>query len=118
MTTSIPNQVRDVLIRLEFLSMIPQDAKPCMTFVDSKSWFGWFKRTKNSEGKKSMLLSIDKIIDSSIDVMLDYNVYKSLILNALIKAKDGLSNLIVTYSDSPSTVAALKVCMSNIDMQR
>jgi hypothetical protein len=50
--------------------------------------------------------------------MLDYNVYKSLILNALIKAKDGLSNLIVTYSDSPSTVAALKVCMSNIDMQR
>src|SRR3972149_10637543 len=99
---SIPPSLCDLLIKLEFLSQINRNQKPCFndfSIVDGKSWFSTIKRTLTGENRKSMMLQIDQIILLAIDAINEYrdSEYLGLLINTLAKAKTGICNLITTY---------------------
>jgi hypothetical protein len=118
---SIPPSLRNLLTKLEYISMIQRDQKPCfsdMTFVHSKSWFGSCKRLFSGENRKNLLFEIEQIIDRTILAIEEYTNkdYINLLLENLCKTKNGIENLIITYKDNPDTVSNLKVHIINIDL--
>jgi len=121
-SNTIPEPLRDLLGKLVFLSMIEKGKKPCMhdmTFVKSSSWSGAFKRAMQGEGRKGMIIHITQIIDSAISAIDEYRdtEFLPLIVNKLSMAKVGIENLITTYQRHPDTVAKIKVCIDNINIQ-
>lgn len=118
----IPVTLRDLLTKLEFLSMIERGKKPCMgdmVFVDSSSWYGSFYRSFYGESKKSMLLHINQIIDQAIGAIDEYanTEFIEIIVATLSKAKIGIINLITTYQDHPHVISQVNVIISNINLQ-
>lgn len=118
---SIPPSLRNLLTKLEYISMIERGQKPCfadMTFVHSSSWLGAWKRLFSGENRKNLLFEIEQIIDRTILAIEEYTNkdYVKLLLENLAKAKSGIENLILTYTDHPDTVSNLRVHIINIDL--
>lgn len=118
---SIPPALRNLLTKLEYISMIERGQKPCfsdMTFVQSNSWFGAWKRLFSGENRKNLLFEIEQIIDRTILAVEEYHNkdYIKLLLENLSKAKVGIENLILTYTEHPDTVSNLRVHIINIDL--
>jgi len=118
---SIPPALRNLLTKLEYISMIERGQKPCfsdMTFVQSNSWFGAWKRLISGENKKNLLFEIEQIIDRTILAIEEYSnkEYIKLLLDNLSKAKIGVENLILTYTEHPETISNLRVHIINIDL--
>jgi hypothetical protein len=118
---SIPPALRNLLTKLEYISMIERGQKPCfsdMTFVHSNSWFGAWKRLFSGENKKNLLFEIEQIIDRTILAIEEYSnkEYMKLLLDNLAKAKVGIENLILTYTEHPETISNLRVHIINIDL--
>lgn len=118
----IPLTLRELLSKLYFLSMIKKGKKPCMTnmsFVDVDSWYGAFYRSNNSESKDTVMMQIEKIIDETIQALANYEggEFVPIIIRALDEAKVGISELSETYREFPHTVAKIKVCLENIQLQ-
>jgi len=118
---SIPPALRNLLTKLEYISMIERGQKPCfsdMTFVQSNSWFGAWKRLISGENKKNLLFEIEQIIDRTILAIEEYSnkEYIKLLLENLGKAKTGIENLILTYTEHPETISNLRVHIINIDL--
>ena len=120
-TESIPPALRNLLTKLEYISMIERGQKPCfsdMTFVQSNSWLGAWKRLFSGENKKNLLFEVEQIIDRTILAIEEYSnkEYVKLLLENLAKAKIGIENLILTYTDHPETISNLRVYIINIDL--
>jgi hypothetical protein len=120
-TESIPPALRNLLTKLEYISMIERGQKPCfsdMTFVQSNSWLGAWKRLIAGENKKNLLFEVEQIIDRTILAIEEYSnkEYVKLLLENLAKAKIGIENLILTYTDHPETISNLRVYIINIDL--
>jgi hypothetical protein len=120
-TESIPPALRNLLTKLEYISMIERGQKPCfsdMTFVQSNSWMGAWKRLIAGENKKNLLFEVEQIIDRTILAIEEYSnkEYVKLLLENLAKAKIGIENLILTYTDHPETISNLRVYIINIDL--
>jgi len=120
-TESIPPSLRNLLTKLEYISMIERGQKPCfsdMTFVNSNSWVGAWKRLFSGENRKNLLFEIEQIIDRTILAIEEYanKDYVKLLLENLNKAKTGIENLILTYTEHPDTVSNLRVHIINIDL--
>lgn len=118
---SIPPSLRNLLTKLEYISMIERGQKPCfsdMTFVHSNSWMGAWKRLFSGENRKNLLFEIEQIIDRTILAIEEYTNkdYIKLLLENLSKAKTGIENLILTYTEHPDTVSNLRVHIINIDL--
>lgn len=118
---SIPPSLRNLLTKLEYISMIERGQKPCfsdMTFVNSNSWIGAWKRLFSGENRKNLLFEIEQIIDRTILAIEEYTnkEYVKLLLDNLSKAKTGIENLILTYTEHPDTVSNLRVHIINIDL--
>jgi hypothetical protein len=118
---SIPPSLRNLLTKLEYISMIERGQKPCfsdMTFVNSNSWVGAWKRLFSGENRKNLLFEIEQIIDRTILAIEEYTNkdYVKLLLENLNKAKVGIENLILTYTEHPDTVSNLRVHIINIDL--
>lgn len=101
--------------------MIERGQKPCfsdMTFVHSNSWIGAWKRLISGENKKNLLFEIEQIIDRSILAIEEYSNkdYIKLLIENLAKAKTGIENLILTYTEHPETITNLRVHIINIDL--
>lgn len=119
---SIPNPLRDLLSKLEFLGMIKQKQKVCMndmSFVGANSWQGSIKRNRGGESRTNLVLCITQIIEETIDAIKQYTntEFLHLIYNSLNKARTGINNLIDTYSDDPNFIGKIRVCIMNIDLQ-
>ena len=119
---SIPTPLRDILRRLEYLAMIEEGSKPCvnnMTFVDQYSWIGALIRSFNHENAHHTLLSIDNTIEETIKAINDYknSEFIRLIIDALRRARNGISKLSGTYAGRHDVLASLNVTLSNIDIQ-
>ena len=119
---SIPQPLRELLAKLEFLSMLKQDLKPCMhdfSFVESWSWYGAYKRTFTGENRSDMVIQINEIIEKTIIAMEEYQgtEFLSLILAKLSNAKTGIETLKTTYKNYPKVVADISICVDNINMQ-
>lgn len=119
---SIPDPLRDLLGKLVFLSMIEKGRKPCMhsmTFEKSTSWSGAIRRAFAGEGRKSMIIHINQIVDTAILAIEEYRdtEFLPLIVNKLAIAKVGIENLITTYQKHPDTIAKIKICIDNINIQ-
>lgn len=120
-TESIPPALRNLLTKLEYISMIERGQKPCfsdMTFVQSNSWVGAWKRLISGENKKNLLFEVEQIIDRTILAIEEYSnkEYIKLLLENLAKAKIGIENLILTYTEHPETISNLRVYIINIDL--
>lgn len=118
---SIPPSLRNLLTKLEYISMIERGQKPCfsdMTFVNSNSWMGAWKRLFSGENRKNLLFEIEQIIDRTILAIEEYTNkdYVKLLLDNLSKAKSGIENLILTYTEHPDTVSNLRVHIINIEL--
>jgi hypothetical protein len=121
-TNSIPATLNDLLVKLKILSMVERGKKInmwSMTFVDSNSWFGSFNRSMYGEGRKSLMIHLNQIIQQAINAINEYQntEFCKIIVNHLAEAKVGIQTLTTTYQSDPSIVAQLEVCMSNIDLQ-
>ena len=118
---SIPPALRNLLTKLEYISMIERGQKPCfsdMTFVQSNSWLGAWKRLISGENRKNLLFEIEQIIDRTILAIEEYSNkdYVRLLLENLSKAKVGIENLMLTYTEHPDTISNLRVHLINIDL--
>jgi hypothetical protein len=118
---SIPPALRNLLTKLEYISMIERGQKPCfsdMTFVQSNSWLGAWKRLVSGENRKNLLFEIEQIIDRTILAIEEYanKEYVRLLLENLSKAKTGIENLMLTYTEHPDTISNLRVHLINIDL--
>lgn len=119
---SIPIVLKDLLEKLEFISMIQKDQKPCinsMTFVDSRSWSGSIKRCINSENQNILIAFLEKQIELSSTNLDEYSgtIFHPILVSALSRAKDGIILLLHTYRNNPKTLASLRVCLNNIELQ-
>lgn len=123
MSTTIPFELRELLKQGEFISMIPRGKKPNMhdySFVDADSWSGALFRATHGEDRRGMTAKINTIVDQFITAIRNYesSEFLPLIIDTLHRMKTGgLSNLLATYSTAPDTVAELRVCLANIDLQ-
>jgi hypothetical protein len=121
-TNSIPATLNDLLVKLNILSMIERGKKinmGTMTFIDSSSWWGSFTRGLAGEGRKSLMVHLNQIIQQAITAISEYQAteFCKLIVNALAKAKIGIINLATTYQSDPNIVAQINVCVDNINLQ-
>lgn len=119
---SIPSDLQNLLSDLDFLGQITQGKKPCMndmTFVESSSWFGAFKRYKNGESREMVIQKIRDIINRSIDAIQTYNdeEFMKLIILGLSTARKGIQTLIITYKSDPKMISKINVLLSNINLQ-
>jgi hypothetical protein len=120
--SSIPTPLREILTKLEYLSMIQQGTKPCinnLTFVHSSSWMGSIRRLFAGESAKHTLMMIDNAIEETIRALEEYKQtdFVGLIVNSLDRAKVGINKLGETYADRPEILARLRVLTTNIDLQ-
>ena len=120
--SSIPTHLKELLKNLEFLAMIEKGKKPClsdMTFVDSASYIGAWKRSQNSESKKQLLNFIDNVIEQTFAAIEDFRnkEYAPMIIKTLSRANVGINNTETTYKEYPSFVSAVRVYLTNIEHQ-
>jgi len=120
---TIPVELRELLKRGEYLSMLPAGKKPNMcdhTFVDAGSYLGAFYRMLHGENRRGMILEINSIIDQFILALKNYGEteFLPMIVDTLARMKNGgLMNLLKTYADAPDTTAELRVCIMNVELQ-
>lgn len=118
----IPIELRSILVKLEFISMIKRGYKintNSMNFVDADSWIGSLKRMFNHENRKNTLDFIVRTVSLSIDSIDKYqnSSYLKILINSLNTARIGIAELASTYRDDPEIVSNFKVCLANIDIQ-
>ena len=117
----LPANVRDNLFKLEFLGMIKRNQKVCMydySLVDSKSLIGSIKRSLMNETRDSNIREINNIINESISLINEYKdtEYFPLMMGKLIKAKDGVTTLQITYADDPKTISLINVIIDELSL--
>jgi hypothetical protein len=119
----MPVALRDLLSKLEFLSMIKQNLKPClgdMTFVEANTLYGAIKRAFKGEGSNGMLLYVNQTIEQTVEFIEDYKdtEFFSIIIEKLANARIGIANLAITYTkeNQPSVVSRINVILSNVDL--
>lgn len=118
-SSAIPPHLKELLGKLEFISMCPKNRKIC--FGDScfvSGWKGSIQRAIKGEGRKSMVTALNSIVDEAINALTSYSgtEYVSLIVNALARSKTGLTNLMETYAFRADTVSSLRIVLLNIEL--
>lgn len=121
--TSIPREIHDILVKLNFLSMIERGVKintsTKLGFVNSDSWIGAFMRALNHENRRVTINFLENVIDTSITAIKNYShtEFLKVIIEYLYKARAGIVNLECTYQGDPDFSSHIKVCLDNIDIQ-
>lgn len=121
--TSIPREIHDILVKLNFLSMIERGVKintsTKLGFVNSDSWMGAFMRAINHENRRVTINFLENVIDTSITSIKNYanTEFLKVIIEYLYKARAGIVNLSATYQGDPEFSSHMKVCLDNIDIQ-
>lgn len=119
---AIPVDLCDLLVKLQFLSMIKRGSKintNTMNFVESDSWLGALKRMVSHENRRTTLTYVYNTIDLAIDAINKYagSEYFRILINSLATARLGIAELITTYREDPEVISHIKVCLANIDIQ-
>jgi hypothetical protein len=119
---SIPASLKDLLVKLDILSMIEANKKlniSNLTFIDKNSWWGTFYRAITGENRKYVMMYINQVINQAVEAIAEYQEteFCAIIVNALASAKIGINNLSTTYHSDPNIIAQINVCVSNIDIQ-
>lgn len=119
---TIPVDLRAVLVKLEFISMIKRGYKIntySMNFVEADSWLGSIRRMLNHENRRNTLDFIVRTVSLAIDSLDKYekSSYLKILINSLNTARIGISELASTYRDDPEIISNIKVCLANIDIQ-
>ena len=122
MSNYIPPTLKDLLVKLKIFSKLESGQKiniGNMTFVDSSSWLGAFNRGVSGEGRHSLVLYLDTIVQQAIIAITEYEEteFCALIVNSLAELKIGIQNLRTTYQGDPNVIAQLDLCIISIDLQ-
>ena len=118
----IPVTLNDLLVKLKILSLIERGQKfnvGELNFTNSKSWLGALYRSLHGEGRKSLMLHINQVIQQALNAINEYKdtEFCKIIVNTLAEAKLGINNICETYQNDPNIVSQINVCISNIDLQ-
>lgn len=121
-SVTLPSDLRDILVKLEFVSQIQQGNKvniKTMRIVDSSSWIGSFQRSLSHENRRATTDFVNNLVLDTIDVIKRYNetMYIDTIVSAFSRAKVGIEYLSDTYHGDPDTVSRLRVSLTHINLQ-
>jgi len=122
-SSSIPKEIRDILIRLNFLSKIKTGKKintyGKLSVVDSDSWIGAFMRAISHENRQVTLNFIISIIDLTTTAIKNFSntEFLRILINYLYNARSGIANLSSTYQGDLEFSSSIEVCLASIDMQ-
>lgn len=121
-TNPIPVELRELLVKLNYLSMIPSSSKlntNTMSFVKSDSFLGSFLRKYYHEDRNVSLEFIKQTIITTIKLINDYSKtdFLKILINSLSTARLGISELLTTYREDPKMIANIQVCIDEIDIQ-
>lgn len=121
-TNSIPVTLNDLLVKLKILAMLESGKKinmGNMSFTEADSWIGALYRGLHGEGRKGLIVHLNQIVDHAITAIEEYQKteFCGLIVNHLARARVGILNLSTTYVKYPKTVAQIRTCLDNIDLQ-
>lgn len=122
---AIPNDVQNLLQRLIFLEMIPDDGSKLnlssKCFDSPDSWLGGLKRRFQREDRGK---SIEYIHDLSDQLSMILEKYRNsewviaIILAHLEKSLQGIRKLLTTYETDPDTISRLRVILENLEYQQ
>ena len=118
----IPHNLNELLAKLKIISKTEQGEKinmVSMTFTKQNEWFGWFWRGRQGEGRKNMIVQLEQIINQAITAITEYQntEFLTMIINRLVEARNGITNLITTYQADKNTSARLELIIDNINLQ-
>ena len=121
-SNSIPIELRELLVKLNYLSMIPNSSKlntNTMSFIKSDSVMGSLIRSYYHEDRNVSLEFVKQTISQTIKLINDYGKsdFLKIIINSLNTAKVGIIELLTTYRDDPKMIANIQVCLDEIDIQ-
>lgn len=119
--TSLPNSLRDILGKLEFIASIGENQKINLlgyTTTNSNSWFGSIWRRFFGESRKDMVNQINTLIELTLKEMIKYQEtpFFPLIIETLSNSRQGILNLITTYKTDGYVVAQLDICLKTIEI--
>ena len=124
MANHISPVLDELLVKLQFLSMIQPGLKPNvnngLSFSHSQSWFGSIYRYIYGESKDKFIYDLRNIIDRAIDALVEYQDNPKLqatLANYLYASRNGIHNLLMTYKHDPEYIAKLKVLVHCMDLQ-
>lgn len=124
--TSIPIDLQDLLVKLNFISMIQAGQKlnaNTMSFSNNNTYLQMLiasiRRTINVEDRNTTLNYLNDTINLTIDAINKYSDSEFLrnIINSLNAARIGISRLEATYQNDPGVISKLRVYLANIDVQ-
>lgn len=122
--TSLPNDLQNLIKKLDFLAMIKQnykiDTKNNVLF-DNNSWavgelYKWWNR--KAEDRFTTIDFIKKTIDETIIAISKYEKTEFIryLINSLSSARIGISKLEITYRNDQNFISELSVIIKNIDI--
>ena len=124
---TFPADVEELLVSLDFLAQTKCGNKiniKKMSFVSHESWSGSLFRTMYGESRERTVSFITSLVKHAIEMLGKYSrddpssrIFRETIRNKLAESKEGIKNILETYSEDAYLVSQLNVCINNIDLQ-
>lgn len=119
---TLPQHLRDLLKDLEYLGMLKENCKPNWhdyTFSSTDSYKDAFYRMIYGESKKDSVERINSIVQKTASALQENREteYFDMLYSSFEKAKIGIENLKLTYSESPDFLADINVTLADIAHQ-
>lgn len=120
METDIPNELRTYLRSLIFLSLIkPNEKIDTINFKldDNTQWTTCIKRYLKGENRDRTVSFIDNIAMNADKMIKSYGTgkYGEMLRESIMKAIQGIVNIIETYKNDTGTVAKLQVSINILE---
>lgn len=122
----IPDTLTEILVKLELIARLQPNQKLNIcssTYADAanRSFLGylmgvWHRKYYN-EGRTSLLLHLQKVINNGIAALQEFPDFRSDLITSLNSVSIGLSNLMITYANDPDVTARIAVLIREIARQ-
>lgn len=123
-TDEFPTYVKDLIIRMDFIGYVPPSMKVGIkgkTYIDPEAWYTRSLRWIQGEDSGVTCDYIDKIIESLFQILAEHRNSKNKIRKTLIEKasifRQGIVNLIRTYTDNPIASSKLRTSLSMLDVR-
>jgi hypothetical protein len=122
MASAIPEALRDLLVKLVFVSSVERGYKlnlETKSLANSRSWADALVRSWYRESRKSLLDYLNRLTVDTNSALKEYaeTEFRNLVISYVAKARVGVDNLKVAYSDDPNILSNLEVIIQDWDLQ-
>jgi hypothetical protein len=118
---SLPCDLSNLLIKLDFVGRTKKGFKinwHTNDFVHEDSWVGSVTRSLAGEGRKSLIAYLEQLLIHTAEALETYTEprHHKMLVEALIKTKEGVLSLVETYYRDPITQSSLALIAQKIDL--